>query len=88
MSRDCFHARHPGLIWSVDRPSDVVLMRAALLAPRFHTLLDACLEFGAARLRTEWQILQNEGTLEAQRAAPEVHRILRHIEEGFADAQA
>ena len=55
MSRDSFHARHPGLIWSVDRPSDVVLMRAALLAPRFHTLLDACLEFGAARLRAEWQ---------------------------------
>jgi hypothetical protein len=34
--------------------------------------LDACLEFGAARLRAEWQILQNEGTLEAQRAAPEM----------------
>jgi hypothetical protein len=65
MSRNSFHARHPGLVWSVDRPSDVVLMRAALLAPRFHVLLDACLEFGTARLRAEWQVLQNESTTEA-----------------------
>ena len=88
MSRNSFHARHPGLVWSVDRPSDVVLLRAALLAPRFYTLLDACLEFGTARLRAEWQVLQNESTPEAQRAAPEVRRILRHIEDGFAYAQA
>jgi hypothetical protein len=88
MSSDTFHARHPGLVWSVDRPSEALLMRAALLAPRFHTLLDACLEFGAARVRAEWQILKDEGTPEARRAAPDVHRILCHIEEGFADAQA
>jgi hypothetical protein len=85
MSSASFHARHPGLVWSVGRPA---LIRTALLAPRFHTILDACLEFGADRVRAEWRILKGEGAPEARRAAPDADRILRHIQEGFADAQA
>jgi hypothetical protein len=88
MSSASFHARHPGLVWSVGQPDEAALIRAALLAPRFHTILDACLEFGADRVRAEWRILKGEGTPEARRAVPDVDRILRHIEEGFADAQA
>jgi len=88
MSGNLFHARHPGLVWSVGQPDQASLIRAALLAPRFRTILDACLEFGTERVQAEWRVLNNEGRVEVQRAAPEVERILRHIEEGFANAQA
>jgi hypothetical protein len=87
MSSTSFHARHPGLVWSVSRPDAKTLIRAALLAPRFHTILDACLEFGLAQVKTEWRILNDDGGPEVRRPAPEVDRILRHIEEGYADAQ-
>ncbi len=88
MTADVFQARHPGLVWSVSRPDAGELIRAALVCPRFHTLLDACLEFGLPRVRAEWARLQEDGLPEVGRAAIEVERILRHIEEGFADAEA
>lgn len=64
------------------------MIRAALLHPRFHTILDACLEFGRERVALEWEILAREATAEAQRVEAEVRRMLRHIGEGFQDAQA
>lgn len=88
MSVITFQARHPGLVWSVSHPEAEDLIRAALVSPRFHTLLDACLEFGLSRVRTEWARLKEEGQPEVRRASSEVERILRHIEEGAADAQA
>ena len=75
-----FQDRHPGLVWSNSQAGESVLIRAALLRPRFRTLLDACVEFGLDRVRGEWAVLSRE-------AAPEVTRILRHIAEGFADAE-
>ena len=88
MNAAAFQARHPGLVWSNSQANDGVLIRAALLRPRFHTLLDACLEFGRERVRGEWEILAREASPEAQRVQAEVPRMLRHIEEGYADAQA
>ena len=87
MSAATFQARHPGLVWSNSQASEAVLIRSALLRPRFHTILDACLEFGLERVHYEWDVLTGEAEPEAQRVEAEVARILNHIAEGFADAQ-
>ena len=88
MNAVSFQARHPGLVWSNSRASEAVLVRAALLRPRFHTILDACIEFGLDCVQREWEVLQRESGAEARRVEAETARILRHIAEGFADAQA
>ncbi len=82
-----FAQRHPELIWSNSQAGDEVFLRAALLKPRFHTVLDACVEFGLGRVRAEWAELVAENTPEARRAAPAVTRMLRNIELGFTDAR-
>ena len=87
MSAADFQVRHPGLVWSNPQAGVEVLIRTALLHPRFHTILDACLEFGLEKVQQEWQLLLRDAALETQPIAVETNRILRHIEEGFADAQ-
>lgn len=81
---DKFWKRHPGLVWSNPQADDSVHIRAALLKPTFTRLLDVVLEFGLARVRTEWTELQPDQTREVKRAAPAVTRILANIEKGFA----
>ena len=88
MSAETFQARHPGLVWSNSQASETVLIRAALLRPRFDAILDACLEFGLGTVQHEWDVLQREAGTEAHRVEMETARILRNIAEGFADAQA
>jgi hypothetical protein len=83
-----FKTRHPCLVWSNSRASDAVWIRAALLRPRFNTILDACLEFGLTRVCQEWELLLRDNAPEALPVAHESNRILKHIEEGFADAQS
>jgi len=83
-----FAQRHPELVWSNPQAGDAVCLRAALLRPRFFTVLDACAVFGLERVRAEWAALAEEGSREALRAAPAVNRMLHNIELGFADAQA
>lgn len=80
--------RHPGLVWSNAGADDGVRLRAALLRPRFDTLLELALHFGLARLREEWAWLAGEDSREVRRARPCVERILRNIQEGFARAAA
>jgi hypothetical protein len=87
MSAATFQARHPGLVWSNSQAGETVLIRAALMHPRFHTILDACMEFGLERVRAEWEVLTREAATETRAIAGDVTRILKHIEEGFADAQ-
>ena len=82
-----FSQRHPELVWSNSKAGEEVYLRAALLKPRYHTILDACVGFGLERVRAEWAALAAEDTLEARRAAPAVTRMLRNIELGFTDAQ-
>jgi hypothetical protein len=80
--------KHRGLIWSNPDAGDSAHIRAALVRPRFSQLLDIAVEFGAGRVRREWEILQTDPTPEVARARPAVERILRHIEEGFARVAA
>lgn len=81
-----FASKHRSLVWSRrDAPPEVIL-RAALLAPRFHTLLDACCAFGWEVVTGEWKELANEPSREVRRAAPLVERMLRNIEAGFRHA--
>lgn len=82
-----FSQRHPELVWSNSQAGEEVFLRAALLRPHFHTILDACKEFGLARVRSEWDGLAAEDTREARRAGPAVTRMLHNIELGFADAE-
>ena len=81
-----FWRQHPGLVWSNPDADDSVLIRAALLRPRFDRLLDVALEFGLERLRREWEFLTSENSHEVERAQPIVERILHNIEEGFISA--
>ena len=83
-----FWSKHRGLVWSNAAAGDSVHIRAALLRPRFHLLLDVALEFGLERLRMEWRELQTDNTQEVSRARGPVERILTHIEKGFALAAA
>ena len=83
-SKQDFWKGHPGLVWSNSQAPDTVYIRAALLRPRFGRLLDIALEFGAERLRLEWQVLLADPLVETERARPAVERIISHIEQGFA----
>lgn len=82
-----FRERHPGLVWSSPDADVATLIRVALLHPRFHTLLEACLEFGLGRVVREWETVRERAPEEAGRVRGEVDRMLRHIAEGFGDAQ-
>jgi len=82
--RAAFWEKFPGLVWSNPNASDAVQIRAALTRPHFEILLRVAQEFGLERLRTEWNVLIQEGTAETRRAAPIVKRILTNIEKGFA----
>lgn len=83
-----FRERHKALAWSNSKASPETLLRTVLLQPRFPVLLDAALEFGISRLRSEWHALIDEDSAEARRAAPRTERILRNIEDGFQQAAA
>jgi hypothetical protein len=83
-----FASRHPELVWSNRQAGAPVWIRAALLQPRFHTLLDAARCFGLDQVKEEWQVLVNENTRETSRAATDVSRMLRNIEWGFLNAEA
>ncbi|CAN5865182.1 hypothetical protein BH11VER1_BH11VER1_26810 [soil metagenome] len=83
-----FASRHPELVWSNRQAGASVWIRAALLKPRFHTLLDAAHSFGLNHVKEEWQVLVSENTKETTRVAGEVDRMLRNIEWGFRNAEA
>jgi hypothetical protein len=83
-----FWKRFPGLIWSNSKAGDSAYIRAALLRPRFETLLSIALEFGLARLEAEWEVLTAEPETATLRAIPSVQRILGNIRKGFALAEA
>ena len=83
-----FWRTQPGLVWSNPNADDATHIRAALLRPRFGQLLDIAVEFGIERVREEWAVLQTDQTKEVEPARPPVERILRHIEEGFANVAA
>ena len=79
-----FWQKHPGLVWSNRDAGDSVHIRAALLRPRFSQLLAIAGEFGAVRLRQEWNALQADESREVERARSSVERVLDNIEKGFA----
>lgn len=86
MTPEEFARKHRSLVWSRrDAPPEVCL-RAALLSPRFHTVLDACAAFGLAEVTRQWQALRGEQSPQARRAAPLVERMLRNIETGLHHA--
>jgi hypothetical protein len=83
-----FRERHRLLAWSNPGASPTVLLRRALVAPEFSTLLDAALEFGVDAVIEEWESLKSSGDPEAKRAAPITDRILRNIRHGYQHAAA
>ena len=59
-----FSQRHPELVWSNSKAGEEVYLRAALLKPRYHTILDACVGLAwsacalsglRSPLRTPWK---------------------------------
>jgi hypothetical protein len=83
MNRDELWTKHPGLVWSNPRADDSIRLRAALIHPRFETLLDCVEVFGIERLESEWAILVADDSVEARRAAPAVNRIINNIRCGL-----
>ncbi len=74
------------LAWShKDAPVDV-LIRRALVKPRFQLLLDAAVEFGVDKLSTEWEHLKAERSSEVTKVHATTERILRHIHDGYRQA--
>lgn len=86
MTSQDFGSKYRSLVWSRQDATPDVILRTALLSPRFHIILDACAAFGLSAVAGQWQALSHEGSLEAKRAAPIVERILRNIEVGFQHA--
>lgn len=95
---DAFWRAHNGvaLVWSNPRASDSVMIAKALLAPRFHQLLEIAAHFGLERLKLEWRALCDElgdSPWPEQRRAidlaePVVSRCLHHMEEGLRNVAA
>lgn len=80
--------KYPGLVWSNPGADDGTYIRAALVNPRFATLLEMASEFGLDRLKAEWAALNEEPEREVIRARAIVERILRNIEMGFASVSS
>jgi len=86
--RSEFWERFPGLVWSNSKAGDSVRIRAALLRPRFETILAIALEFGLERIDGEWAILTSDPETNTRRSKPLVERIIANIRKGFALADA
>lgn len=86
--RQPFRDRYRALVWSNPDTDDSIYLRRALLQPTFQMLLDGAVEFGLPRLEQEWQLLDAEGSPEAQRAAARVQRMLKHLHDGYEQATA
>lgn len=78
-ARQPFTQKYKALVWSNQNAPAEIFIRKALLRPDFTVLLDAAEEFGVPKLKKEWQVLEDEGTPEAQRAAPVTKRMLTHM---------
>lgn len=74
------------LAWSNKSAPDDVLVRRALVKPRFQLLLDAAIEFGIDRLSSEWEQLKAEGSSEVLKVRSTTERMLRHIHDGYRQA--
>lgn len=77
--RQPFVQKYKTLVWSNPEAPVDVFIRKALLRPDFSVLLDAADEFGVSKLQTEWRMLLEEGSVEAQRAAQTTTRMLTHM---------
>ena len=82
-----FWDRYPELAWSNRKASDSVCIRAALMRPRFETLLAIARRFGLGRIREEWHILSEDELADTRLATPHVKRNLRNIEIRFENAR-
>ena len=84
-----FRGQHGvALAWSNREAPVDVLIRQALLQPRFQVLLDAAVEFGLDSVAREWNRLRAEGSPEAVKARPVTDRILGHLSDGYREATA
>jgi hypothetical protein len=83
--RDAFWAKFPGLVWSNSKASDSVMIMAALTRPRFHQLLEICLEFGMDRVMKEWDLIREEIGEPIRTSV--VLGMLENIKKGFERAE-
>lgn len=72
------------LAWSNPNIDDDVLIRKALLSARFSAILQACLDFGVARVAAQWVSISQDRPV----CANLVSDILANIERGRANAQS
>lgn len=77
-----------GFLWSNPGASTEQLIRAALVRPTFDRLLTLAASHGLDAIEREWAALRSDGSIEAERSAVSVERILLHIKTGFQRAHA
>ncbi|QDQ25495.1 hypothetical protein FNU76_03500 [Chitinimonas arctica] len=83
-----FRDKYPTLVWYKSTAEPAVLIRAALVQPKFQMLLDAAVYFGLDAVEKEWAALIAGDDEEAKRAAHITDRLLRNIRLGYEQAQA
>lgn len=81
-----FREQHRDLIWSNPNAPDDVLIRHALLKPRFTVLLEAAIEFGVDKLESEWLYLKRHAQNETAQVASITDQILKNIHDGYKQA--
>ena len=75
------------LAWSNPNIDDDVLIRKALLTARFRAILQACLEFGHARVESQWVLTSQDPDLRGHSTRGLVNDILANIRQGLSHAQ-
>ncbi len=83
-----FRRRHKTLVWSNPSAGDATYLQRALLRPQFTVLLDAAVQYGLARLESEWAALRAQGSAEVEQATPITENILKNIRHGYEQAAA
>ena len=80
----CFYPqKHHGFVWSNPNADDSVMIRAVLLRPDFHTILDVAAEFGLERVESEWALLMANRDRPSLSTQLIVERCLTNIRIGF-----
>lgn len=85
MTVDELKTRYRHLAWSNAHASTDQLLRAALLEPRFHTLLDFVAVLGLEALDAAWADLLRSGhDPRVERVRAQTERCLHHLHEGHS----
>lgn len=77
-----------GLAWSNSAITDEVLIRKALVTGRFSVILQACLDFGLDRVRSQWTVVSQDSEMTSLMTRQLINDIINNITKGFSNVKA